>query len=94
MKITNAFIIRLVKMPEQERTQFLHENRDEIDFTALGTRVKEMASEALMKDEYGLADKFIAIKEDIVLYESRQRHPGAVDDVLIVTNPTPMMAVM
>lgn len=89
MNITHAFIVRLTKMPERERNDFLEAHREVIDFTLLSAKVKDLASQAIEKDEHVMADKLLDIKADICMYQAIQRFPSAVQEYTLEDNPTP-----
>ncbi len=89
MNITNAFIIRLAKMPERERNAFLEAHKEVIDFTALSARIKECANLSIEKGEHEMAEVLFDIKADISLYQAMQRFPAAVKDYTLEDNPTP-----
>lgn len=85
MVITRAFVIRLTKMKETDRSMFLHTNRQAINFHHLSAMLKTLSDEALEKSETELAEKFSDIKTEIVLYEAHQRMPHCVSDIELVS---------
>ncbi len=88
MIINRRLVIQLTKMKEKERNLFLHTKRSEIIFFHLKSMLKKMTEEAIEKTETDLAQKFLDIKSDIVLYEAGERFPGAVCDITMVSgNP-------
>ena len=84
MIITHSFVMRLAKMNDEERSVFIHANREALNFSSLCNKLKQMVDEAMERTEIILAEKLLDIKADICLYHQHQLHPAAVSDVELI----------